>query len=131
MLATSYVEADRRLLDSWHPDLVVGDFRLTLAVSARLARIPYLPISSAHWVPTTRVSLPRPDLAPLRYIGEGPARLLPRRSGPSEIAALVASMLADGRLVNAATRFRRPNRAIDPNATFRAVLDEVAVRPTA
>ncbi|HEV7816710.1 MAG TPA: glycosyltransferase [Janthinobacterium sp.] len=46
-----YVEDDLRLLDGLGPDLVVGDFRLSLSVSARLAKVPYVALSNAYWSP--------------------------------------------------------------------------------
>lgn len=47
----SYVEADLRLIEAFKPDLVVGDFRLSLSVSARLAGVPYMAIANAYWTP--------------------------------------------------------------------------------
>lgn len=59
----SYVDEDRRLIDSVKPDLVVGDFRLSLSVSARLARIPYAAIVNAYWSPYyARADYPLPVL---------------------------------------------------------------------
>lgn len=49
-----YVEDDRRLLAEVRPDLVVGDFRLSLSISARLARVPYVTVSNAYWSPYVR-----------------------------------------------------------------------------
>jgi UDP:flavonoid glycosyltransferase YjiC (YdhE family) len=46
-----YVGADRALIDAFRPDLVVGDFRLSLSISARLAGVPYVSLSSAYWSP--------------------------------------------------------------------------------
>ncbi|MFH1023179.1 MAG: glycosyl transferase family 1, partial [Planctomycetota bacterium] len=46
-----YIEAERALIARIKPDLVVGDFRLTLAISTRLAGIPYLNLMNAHWSP--------------------------------------------------------------------------------
>lgn len=43
-----YVEADLRVLDEIAPDLVVGDLRISLSVSARLAGIPYIAIANAY-----------------------------------------------------------------------------------
>jgi len=45
------VDDDRALLAAERPDLVIGDFRLSLAVSARLARVPFATISNAYWSP--------------------------------------------------------------------------------
>lgn len=48
---TGYVENDLELLQEVKPDLVIGDFRLSLSVSARLAGIPYAAICNAYWSP--------------------------------------------------------------------------------
>jgi UDP:flavonoid glycosyltransferase YjiC (YdhE family) len=49
-----YVEDDLGLLRELRPAVVVGDFRLSLSVSARLARVPYVAISNAYWSPYVR-----------------------------------------------------------------------------
>lgn len=46
-----YVEDDLRLLHALKPDVVIGDFRLSLSVSARLAKVPYLSVINAYWSP--------------------------------------------------------------------------------
>lgn len=48
---SSYVDEDLRLIQAFKPDLVVGDFRLSLSVSARLAGVPYMAITNAYWTP--------------------------------------------------------------------------------
>lgn len=56
-----YVDEDRALIEDFRPDLVVGDFRLSLSVSARLAGVPYAAISNAYWSPyaeDTRLAMP-------------------------------------------------------------------------
>lgn len=56
------VREDLRLLKEVNPDLVVGDLRLSLQVSARLAGVRYALISNAHWSPTLPPSsYPLPD----------------------------------------------------------------------
>ena len=50
----AYVEDDLRLLKAVQPDLVIGDFRLSLSVSARLQQIPYITVSNAYWSPHVR-----------------------------------------------------------------------------
>jgi len=47
----AYVSEDLRLIEAFKPDLVVGDFRLSLSVSARLAGVPYMAITNAYWTP--------------------------------------------------------------------------------
>lgn len=46
-----YLSEDLALIEEIRPDVVVGDFRLSLSVSARLARVPYITISNAYWSP--------------------------------------------------------------------------------
>lgn len=63
-----YVAEDRALLEAFKPDLVVGDFRLSLSVSARLARVPYLTIANAYWSPHYRGAFPLPVLPMTRFL---------------------------------------------------------------
>jgi UDP:flavonoid glycosyltransferase YjiC (YdhE family) len=46
-----YVQDDLRVIRAFKPDVIVGDFRLSLAASARLAGIPYAAITNAYWSP--------------------------------------------------------------------------------
>ena len=64
-----YVEDDLALLDLVKPDLVVGDFRLSLAVSAPLRKIPYAAMVNAYWSPYADISYPVPDLPMTRILG--------------------------------------------------------------
>ena len=48
-----YVQEDLRLLALFKPDLVVGDMRQSLAISARLSGVPYAALMNAHWSPHT------------------------------------------------------------------------------
>ena len=58
-----YVAEDIDLIERVKPDLIVGDFRLSLSVSARLVGIPYTTITNAHWSPFIRkMSFPLPVL---------------------------------------------------------------------
>ncbi len=64
-----YVEADLKLLNEYRPAAVVGDFRLSLGISARLAGIPYFNISNAYWSPYARLRYPVPDIPLVRFAG--------------------------------------------------------------
>jgi len=64
-----YVEDDLALLDRVKPDLVVGDFRLSLAVSAPLRNIPYAAVVNAYWSPYADIAYPVPDLPMTRILG--------------------------------------------------------------
>lgn len=64
-----YAEEEAALLERLQPDLVVGDFRLSLAVSATLAGVPYASINNAHWSPYTYGGYPLPDLPMVPFLG--------------------------------------------------------------
>jgi UDP:flavonoid glycosyltransferase YjiC (YdhE family) len=66
---TRYVEDDLALLDAVRPDLVIGDFRLSLAVSAPLRKVPYAAIVNAYWSPYAEIGYPVPDLPFTRLTG--------------------------------------------------------------
>jgi len=57
-----YVAEELELFDRVRPDLVIGDLRLSLAVSARLRRIPFATLINAYMSPfAIRDSFPLPD----------------------------------------------------------------------
>src|SRR3989442_11980371 len=44
-----YVDEDLELIETVHPDLIVGDFRLSLAVSGPISKVPYAALTNAYW----------------------------------------------------------------------------------
>jgi UDP:flavonoid glycosyltransferase YjiC (YdhE family) len=64
-----YVVEDIDLLARIKPDLVVGDFRLSLAVSAPISRVPYAALVNAYWSPYAKVTYPVPDLPFTKLLG--------------------------------------------------------------
>ncbi len=63
-----YVADDVRILNAVRPDLVVGDFRLSLSVSARLAAVPYVAVINAYWSPYVRQRYTVPSLPLTRFM---------------------------------------------------------------
>lgn len=63
-----YVEEDLAVIEELQPDVVVGDFRLSLPVSARLKKIPYINITNAYWSPYSTAPIPTPDVPQLRWL---------------------------------------------------------------
>jgi UDP:flavonoid glycosyltransferase YjiC (YdhE family) len=65
-----YVASDLRVLREVRPDLVVGDFRLSLAVSAPLSGTQCASMINAYWSPhAARSSFPIPDHPLVRLLG--------------------------------------------------------------
>jgi UDP:flavonoid glycosyltransferase YjiC (YdhE family) len=56
-----YVEDERRLLGAVRPTVVVGDFRASLGISARLAGVPYVCVTNAVWSPYCAMRLDPPE----------------------------------------------------------------------
>ena len=64
-----YAEEDEEVLSTYRPDLVIGDFRITLSISARRQHIPYATITNAYWSPAFTPRFVVPDLPMVRYLG--------------------------------------------------------------
>ncbi|MYM31645.1 glycosyl transferase family 1 [Duganella sp. CY15W] len=63
-----YVLDDVALLEAVRPDVVVGDFRLSLSVSARVARVPYVALINAYWSPYVKQHYHVPALPMTRVL---------------------------------------------------------------
>jgi UDP:flavonoid glycosyltransferase YjiC (YdhE family) len=65
----AYIEADLALLRQTKPDCVIGDYRLSLAVAARLLHIPLMSLCNAHWSPyASHTKMFAPDLPAARIL---------------------------------------------------------------
>lgn len=78
----AYVAEDLQLIRRIEPDLVVGDFRLSLSVSARVAAIPYAAIANAYWSPQYARAFPLPVLPFTRVLPLGLASAVFSLFGP-------------------------------------------------
>lgn len=75
-----YVEHELDLFERIKPDAVVGDFRLSLAVSAASKKIPCASLINAYWSPyARRATWPVPDHPIVKLVGpERAARYFPQ-----------------------------------------------------
>jgi UDP:flavonoid glycosyltransferase YjiC (YdhE family) len=64
-----YVREDLEVIEETAPDVIVGDFRLSLNVSARVAGVPYLAITNVYWSPYARMRYPMPELPLTKWVG--------------------------------------------------------------
>jgi UDP:flavonoid glycosyltransferase YjiC (YdhE family) len=81
-----YVEADLHLLRAHAPDAVIGDFRLSLSVSARVCGVPYATLTNAYWSPYARIRYPVPDILLARILGPRLAQRLFDLARPAAFA---------------------------------------------
>ena len=71
-----YIEEDLALIGDFRPDVVVGDFRLSLDVSAKLGKVPYLTVTNAYWSPYADIRYPVPEIPLTERIGVAAAQRL-------------------------------------------------------
>lgn len=71
-----YVQQDLEVIQSVRPDIVVGDMRLSLAVSTKLAGVPYLNLTNSYWSPYAQVRFPVPQIPLTRFVNIGTAQML-------------------------------------------------------
>ena len=88
-----YVEAELELFERVEPDLVIGDFRLSLAVSAAHAGIPHAALINAYFSPfAERDGFPVPDHPIVSLIGSKLAAEYFPRAVPIVFAHFVAPL---------------------------------------
>lgn len=66
---TDYVNEDLRIIEEITPDFIIGDFRLSLAISSRIKKIPYATITNAYWSPYADITYPIPELPLTKIFG--------------------------------------------------------------
>lgn len=82
----NYVTEDLAVIEEIAPDLVVGDFRLSLAISAPSANVPYLTISNAYWSPYAKQHFSVPELPLTKLVGVGIAQTIFNMVRPAAFA---------------------------------------------
>ena len=63
-----YVHDDLAIFKQIQPDLVIGDYRLSLCISAPLSGVPFASIFNAHWSPFYKQPAVVPELPVTRWI---------------------------------------------------------------
>lgn len=81
-----YVEEDLQLLDKIRPDLVVGDFRLSLAIAAELRSVRCMSVTNIYWSPFAQQSYPLPDIPLAKLAGNWLGQRLFRAARPFAFA---------------------------------------------
>ncbi len=92
-----YVHDDMELINAVQPDLVIGDFRLSLCVSAPQCGVPFASIFNAHWSPYTSQPVVVPELPITRWLSPRVLRPLFAALRPA-VYALHAKPLNDLRV---------------------------------
>jgi UDP:flavonoid glycosyltransferase YjiC (YdhE family) len=65
----AYVTEDLAVMEEFRPDHVVGDFRLSLAVSAPIIGVPHMAVTNACWSPYAKTRFTVPDVPIVRMLG--------------------------------------------------------------
>lgn len=77
-----YVREDMAIIEDAKPDVIVGDFRLSLSVSARLEGVPYVTLCDAYWSPEYPLEAPLPVLLATKFVPVGIAQWAFRQIAP-------------------------------------------------
>jgi UDP:flavonoid glycosyltransferase YjiC (YdhE family) len=72
----SYVEEDIKVIETFKPDFIFGDFRLSLAISGKIKKIPYATITNAYWSPYANITYPIPEIPLTKIFGVAIAQKL-------------------------------------------------------
>ena len=90
-----YVADELRVLDAVKPDLVIGDFRMSLAVSTKLYGVHCASLINAYWSPyAVRDGFPVPDHPIVRLVGVERARRYFPQAMPRVFAHFAAPLNA-------------------------------------
>jgi UDP:flavonoid glycosyltransferase YjiC (YdhE family) len=81
-----YVEDDLVAIAAWRPDIVIGDFRLSLYISARLAGKPYGAVANAYWSRRYWNGVDAPPVPPLSWLPRSSAYAMFRLAYPAAFA---------------------------------------------
>lgn len=75
-LLQTQINEDLELLKQIKPDLVIGDFRISLNISARVAKVPYITLTNTHWLNFKPQDLPLPEIPIFKMIGQSFSEIL-------------------------------------------------------
>ncbi|MFC1672019.1 glycosyltransferase [Planctomycetota bacterium] len=64
-----YVRDDLKMISDVRPDVVVGDFRLSLDISCSVSGVPYVALSNVHWSPHSTIPCPVPEHPVVKLCG--------------------------------------------------------------
>lgn len=87
-----YLADDLALIEAEQPDVIVGDFRLSLSISARLAKVPYITLCDAYWSPERPLIPPLPVMAWTPYVPLGLATWAFKHIAPSAMRTHTAPL---------------------------------------
>ena len=73
---SAYVEEDLRVIGEFKPDVIVGDFRVSLGISARVGKVFYVNLTNAYWSPYARVRWVVPEITLTRAVGARMGQML-------------------------------------------------------
>ncbi|MFA9421939.1 MAG: glycosyltransferase [Sedimentibacter sp.] len=67
-LLQNYINSELKLMKEYKPDLIVGDMRISLGISSKIAKIPYINIQNAYWSPFTEAQKMMPDISFAKFL---------------------------------------------------------------
>jgi len=91
-----YIESDRQVIAAVRPDVVIGDLRWSLAISAPVGKVPLVSLANAYWSPfADRAGFPLPEHPIVRILGVKTAAKYFPRALPWVFAHFVSPLNAE------------------------------------
>lgn len=80
----NYLQEELKLFSKVNPDLIIGDFRLSLSISAPVLKIPLIVLINAYWSPfAANDEIPIPDHPMVNLLGENLAQFFFNMARPA------------------------------------------------
>mgnify|MGYP003393052622 CR=1 FL=1 len=64
-----YVAEDVKVINEINPDLIVGDFRISLSISSKICKKTHFALTNAHWSPYANNQFVSPETIYTKYLG--------------------------------------------------------------
>lgn len=75
-ILSQYISEDMKIINEINPDLIVGDFRVSLSISAKLSNKTHISLTNAHWSPFANNQFESPETIYTKYLGYDFANVL-------------------------------------------------------
>lgn len=63
-----YIKSDLRIINEINPDIIVGDLRVSLGITAKISGIPFFNIQNAHWSTQSLINVAMPEIKKLWFM---------------------------------------------------------------
>lgn len=88
----SYIQEDLRVMDSFQPDVVVSDFRLSASISCRLRSVPLVTLTNVVWSPYVEQNMVAPECLAAKIFGVSISNFVMKNFGSAILNKMAVPM---------------------------------------